>query len=125
MGEHLVAYHSCKGRPAQCERVAKPGVRGGTKGFTSHHNTIWFGIPRNHQQSPKDNVECRVDEKKWQEDGCERGGEGPMDVAIEELRWLVHIDVNVVGVTEVIRRQVYVMTVNPVKKLTILEWNKE
>jgi hypothetical protein len=48
-----------------------------------------------------------------------------MDVAIEELRWLVHIDVNVVGVTEVIRRQVYVMTVNPVKKLTILEWNKE
>jgi hypothetical protein len=42
-----------------------------------------------------------------------------VNVAIEELRWPVNIDVDVVGMTEVIR-EVHVMTINPVEKLIIL-----
>ena len=43
-----------------------------------------------------------------------------MDVAKQELRWLVHIDVDVVGMTEVIR-EVHVMTVAPVENIVPLE----
>ncbi len=87
---------------------------GGTKGFASHHDTIRFGIPRDHQQASEKEGEEEEDKQKRHEDRRERGGEGPMDVAKEELRWLVHIDVDVVGMAEVIR-EVHVMTVAPVE----------
>ena len=119
-----MAYHSWKRRPAQCERVAKLCVRGGTEGFASHHDTIRLGIPRYHQQTSKDKIEYSVNEKKWHEYGEEGGAESPMDVAIEELWGLVDIDIDVVGGVTEVTGKVHVVLVNPIEELIILEWNK-
>ncbi len=44
-----------------------------------------------------------------------------MDVAIEELRGLVHISVDFVGMTEVVTEKVNVKTVTPVEEVVPLE----
>ena len=47
-----------------------------------------------------------------------------MDVAIEELRGLVDIDIDVVGGVTEVTGKVHVVLVNPIEELIILEWNK-